>query len=210
MKLGLSHSLAVSAIAALVVFSPLAIFEARAAVIFQTATTTTYETRPAEDNFTTVLSVSEAVTITNIGQETDLAENGSLKFYIFDASDGTPLYVSAPKAFVDDGLSYKISDAFSFTFLPGVRYSVGSVADVSGEYGDVFGPVTSSNGITSGLRNQNVSGFATLTLDTIGNCCDSRIQLLSDASDVTVPEPISLSLLGASLAGLVVARRRQA
>ncbi len=168
-------------------------------MLFETAAPSGYETRNGGSNFTTVLSVAQAVKITNIGQETGLQTNGALKFFIFDATSGAQLYLSAAKAFASDGVSFKVSDPFSFTFEPGTSYSVGAVANVSASYGDVFGPSTSENGITSAVSNQNVNGFATVTVDTNHYCCDSRIELLNGGA-VPAPEPISLALLGAGLA----------
>src|SRR5262249_1355863 len=157
------------------------------------------------------ISVAAPTVITEIGVYNDLASNGDLKFLIFNLDTNALLFQSAPQAFVDDGLSFKLSNIFApFTLLPGINYGIGAIADVAGGWGinnSSGGNAFTQNGITaSDDRNGNVGNFATPTLGLEGSAM-IIVELGNDTAATTVPEPGTLLLLG-STAAIVLRRRR--
>jgi len=158
------------------------------------------------------ITVAAATDITEIGVYNDLASNGNLKFVIFNLDTNTLLFQSASQAFVDNGLTFKLSNIFApFTLLPGVNYGIGAIADVAGDWGTnnaSSGNPFTQNGITaSDDRNGNVSNFAAPTLGSEGSAM-IIIELGNDRVGAAVPEPGTLLLMGTSAAFMALRRRK--
>jgi len=156
------------------------------------------------------ITVSAPTTIDEIGVYNDLSANGNLEFLIFNLNTNALLFQSATQAFVDDGLSFKLSNPFApFTLLPGITYGIGAIADVAGGWGinnSSAGSPFTQNGITaSDDRNGNVSNFAAPALGGEGSAM--IIVELGSPSAAAVPEPATLLLVGSG--ALYMARRRR-
>ncbi len=189
-------------VAGLLAAGPIA---AKAAVVFDNCLVsgcTILSTRTAESSPGALLNVAANITINQIAVKNNLDIDGNLKFLIFDHLTHTLLFSTAPKFFADDGLSYKLSNTFSFTLLAGGQYDVGAISDVAGLWAfDILSD--SQNGITSVVSNPQFSNFAS---PTAGNhaAADGAIQLFQ----ADVPEPSMLLLFGVALAVLAGSRRR--
>jgi len=160
------------------------------------------------------ITVSAPTSINQIGAMVDLDSDGDLKFLIFDLDSSSLLLATGPQAFVDDGLTFKLSSAFSpFTLNPGITYGIGAIADVSGEWGtnnsSSGNPFTQGNITVSDDRNGNVSNFATPALGAEGTAM--IILELGSGAASAVPEPATFGVLGAGLGVLaLIARRKRA
>jgi hypothetical protein len=181
---------------------------AKAALIFDNFDAGGFTTvRGAGDSPGTLITVGASnVTIGQIGVRNDLNANGNLEFLIFDHPSHTLLFASAAKAFVDDGMSWKLSDALSFTLLAGQSYDIGAIADIGGLWSFDITP-ESMGGITSLSQNSNFANFAAPFVTGHAGA-DVHLQLF--AADAAVPEPGALPLLGLGVLGLALARRRRA
>ena len=92
-------------------------------------------TRIAASSPGALVSVAANITINQIAVRNDLNSNGNLKFLIFDHATHALLFNSGSTAFVDNGMSLKTSNPFSFTLLGGMSYDIGAIADVGGLWG---------------------------------------------------------------------------
>ena len=91
--------------------------------------------RAAQNSPLAAITVSVATDIDQIGVHNDLAADGNLKFLIFDLNTNALLFSTGSQAFVDNGLTFKLSNAFAaFTLLPGITYGIGAIADVAGNW----------------------------------------------------------------------------
>jgi hypothetical protein len=167
--------------------------------------------RSAGDSPLAAITVSSATDIDEIGVYNDLNANGNLEFLIFDLNSDALLFKSASQAFVDNGLSFKVSNPFAvFTLLPGITYGIGAIADVAGGWGtnnSSTGNPFTQNGITAlDDRNGNVVDFAAPALGVDGSAM--IIVELGGPAATPVPEPGTLLLLGSG-AALIARRRRQ-
>jgi PEP-CTERM motif len=157
------------------------------------------------------ITVSVATSIDQIGVHNDLSSDGNLKFLIFDLDSHALLFQSGPQAFVDNGLSFKLSNPFApFILLPGINYGIGAVADVAGNWGinnTSFGNPFTQNGITaSDDRNGNVTSFASPALGGEGTAM-IIIELAGGPAATPVPEPGTLLLVGGAAACAALRRR---
>lgn len=150
------------------------------------------------------LTVSSAQTISSFGLKVDLVQAGNLTFEIFNSTTGALLYASGPKFFVDDGMTYKFSDDFSFTFQTGITYGLTAFSDVAAGFSvdNTANTVGAFNFLTG---NQNVNGK---TLNLGQNCCDVWTALNVGEAN-RVPEPATLALTGLGLYVASRTRRRQ-
>jgi hypothetical protein len=154
--------------------------------------------RSAGASLGSALSFARDITIGpgTIGVKVNLETDGNLKFLIFDHSNAALLYSSPPKAFSDDGDTWKTSDPFSFTFLGGHTYDVGAIPDVGGLWDyDRVSDIIHESGITSLLSNPNFSNFNSPIIVSHGSA-DGAVQLSA------VPEPGIATLLILAVAGL--------
>lgn len=155
-----------------------------------------------------LIDVSISQTITNIAVRNDLNSNGSLKFLIFDHNDHSLLFESSSQAFTDDGMSWKKSDAFSFTLQAGKKYDVGAIANVGGSW--AFDSISESqNGITSILSNPNFRNFSDPEQAGHATGTDAAVRLYGGES-TTVPTPGAASAGVMLMGGLLFWRRRTA
>jgi hypothetical protein len=99
------------------------------------------------------------VEINWIGAIVDLNEDGAMKFLIFDHDDGDELvYASAPKAFVDDGMTWKVSAPLAFVLRAGRTYDIAGVTNVRAVY-PFDAEVESTGGLTTMIRNPNLLDY---------------------------------------------------
>ena len=126
--------------------------------------------------------MAKTIAFQQMGVRVHLDGPGNLKFLVFDHSNHSLLYVSAPKSFADDGMGWKYSDVMSFSLLAGRTYDIGAIADVSGLWTYDQRSET-RNGITTIVSNPN---FHNYDLPTAGDhaTADGAVQLLA-----VVPEP---------------------
>ncbi len=157
------------------------------------------------------ITVTVPTTITQIGVRVDLGTSGNIKFLIFNANTSALLFQSGAQAFVDDGLTFKVSASFApFILQPGIVYNIGGISDVSGLWSTWnMAHTFTQNNITSSDPNGNVTNFASPTLGAQGGA-DIVVQLYGPAGPA-VPEPATMLLLGTGLAGIAakVGRRRR-
>ena len=198
------------ALAPTVAIGLLAATPVRAALVFESDAATSSSARNAGYGIMTRFEVTDVVQLTSIAIELDLATfAGNVKHVIFDSQTGALLFDSGPKTFFDDGMTFKESDPLSFSLLPGVRYAIGALVDVSSLQayvvpgGRTFGSVTSLGG------NQNANDFANPSPDLELNGTDGRVRLYGDVSSA-VPVPATVPLLGLGLLAFAgVTRRRR-
>jgi hypothetical protein len=158
------------------------------------------------------MTVSVPTSINQISARMDLSSSGNLKFLIFDLNSHTLLFGTGPIAYVDNGLTFKMSPVFSdFLLTPGTVYGIGAIADVAGNWSVGVPPLGSTpnftqNNLTADAhRNGNVNTFASPTLLADAGVM-GIVQLFGPAQ--AVPEPATVGLLTVSF-GLLTAMARR-
>jgi hypothetical protein len=178
-------------------------------LLFQTDALNGVSVSRTQFGIATRISVSASTNLTNIGVELDLAApTDSLNYFIFNSSTGALLFQTGPQVFADNGMTFKVSNAFAFVLNPGIVYAIGAETLGTADYAFVTPGGKTQNGITSLGQNQNATGFLNPVLNLNLNSTDGELQLYTDAA--AVPEPATLSLLGIGVAGLYARRRRTA
>ena len=106
------------------------------------------------------ITVSSPTTISQIAAMVDLNSAGNLKFVIF--ANSSLALSTAPTAFSDDGMKFKMSPRISggFTLNPGTTYYIGAIADVGGVWQYGTGSLVTQHNISVSSFNQNAGNFA--------------------------------------------------
>jgi hypothetical protein len=193
---------------------------ARAALVFETVAghPDDFGTYNSGLGIMTRFEVTDTVRLTSIAVEMDLRPaSGGVKYLIFDAITGSVLFDSGAKNFLDDGMTFKPSDPFSFDLLPGRRYAIGAVANVFNDQSYVT-PGGQSMGVITALPGNHLAfdfGMPQLTLaqgssDFLLGFVNGRVRLYAE-DESAVPVPATTPLLGLgllALSGAAVRRRR--
>lgn len=90
--------------------------------------------RVASDSPGSLVTIANQThTVASIAVRVNLNIAGSLKFVIFTHANHEVVYISQPKFFPDDGMTWKQSDVFSIELPPG-QYDIGAIASVGGKW----------------------------------------------------------------------------
>ena len=187
---------------------------AQAASVFSDIFVTSTQGVFSDGGALTNMTVSAPVHISNIGVNNATIATTQFRYLILE-SPGTGTAptvkdVDITSTFGSDGsfsnFTEKVSDPFSFTLLPGITYYIGAIVDGSANYTGDFSNFTQGV-FTSSAPNENFSGFGLVMPNYSGPaCCRIPLELFDGAA--VVPEPATFALLGVSLFGLGLARRK--
>jgi hypothetical protein len=158
----------------------------------------------ANTGSTTLISVTQPTTLTNIAIRNEMLSTGDLKFLIFNEPAHQLIYQSAPVSFpIESDYSWKMSPALSLTLAAGQQYWVGYARDVNvNDQGD--GTHESMNGITSVGEIATVPNYASPFWGSVlVTGPDGAIRLFA------APEPSTASLLTLASTALFVRSRRR-
>jgi MYXO-CTERM domain-containing protein len=175
---------------------------------------TAMSSRGIGDSPLAAITVSGPITINQIGAMVNLSTNANMKFLIFNMDTNALLFSTAATPEVNDGLmDFKVSAVFpTFTLMPGVHYAIGAIADQSAMWEIANGTTGfpfSMNGVTAtGGLNANVANFTTPNI--VSTAAAMVIIKLWSPDFVDTPEPVTAGLTAASLALLLMMRRRRA
>lgn len=155
-----------------------------------------------------LIQVTSSQTINAFGLDVDLNSPGNLQFTIFNNQNGNVLYQSAYKAFADTGPGYKLSDAFNFTFLPGITYGLTAQSSVDANYGYSLGAFT--NGAFTFLGTNSNIGGAFGSPSYSANSGGGNISAAIVTAAVPEPATWALMILGMGAVGFAMRRRKNA
>ena len=143
------------------------------------------ETRPAENSFTTQLTVDADTSIGSLASFNEMSTGGLLKFVIFEHPSQNLVFQSDPVAFAADPSgqpSWKKSPEFTFTLEAGRSYHVAAISDstVRWHYDTI---PSSQNGISSVSANGNFSDFTNPQMSPGYASADAAIRIYSPGAD---------------------------
>lgn len=188
--------------------------QASAQAVFETGPSGGTLGTGANQQFLAKITVSAPVTITGIAQRSRTFAQSNYRFVILDWSDASVLYSSTKNFAADSGAAtYKQSDYFSYTLMPGTTYSIGGVSDQPSTiyFSGCFGCTTTQNNVSS-VGNDDYSGSPVLTRSTFGWAVPD-IRLSNGPAPVPTLSAWAMILFGLVLAGgaaVVLQRRRLA
>ncbi|MCA9634857.1 MAG: DUF4215 domain-containing protein [Myxococcales bacterium] len=117
-------------------------------------------------------------TIIQIGVLVDLNANGNLKFIVVDHDTHQLVHVTAPKAFNDDGKTWKLSNTISVQLMAGKTYDIGAISDQGAAWAYDISSATMGD-FKSVLLNPNFSGYANPVVASHGGV-DGAVKLFED------------------------------
>ena len=122
-------------------------------------------TRYSNQGIAGQFSVSHEVELTQIGMTLTPADDGNIKFVIFE--DDVLIHSSEPVPLAGNGTYEVVSPSFSVLLDPNSTYFIGAIADVEADYG-CCGEGGTQGVFTSLGTNSNPSGFYVPELGDLG------------------------------------------
>ncbi len=153
------------------------------------------------------VSVTTTTTINDMQFYLNMPSGGDLKFFIFDSTNTSLLFLQEETGIAaSQNPAWISSPEFSYTLQAGSTYYFGVIGDAEALVGYIFPPISySDNGLTALTSgNSNYSGYGEPTFAGFGGA-----QIALRLGQTAVPEPGSLVLLGTGALGLAGVLRRK-
>lgn len=176
-------------------------------LVFDLSPANGFTSRSAGNGIGQGVDVSTTQTINDMQFFLNLPNGGDLKFFIFNGTNDSLLYLQEETGIAaSQNPAWISSPEFNFTLQAGSTYYFGVIADNDASIGYIFPPINySNNGLTARTDgNSNYSGYGEPVFSGNGSA-EAALRLGTSP----VPEPGSMMLMGTGVLGLAGVLRRK-